>query len=181
VSAFARSYARAALEAAPAGADLERLLEQASAVARALESDPRLKEFFAAPSIPREPKERALEKLALRTGMDEFGRRFLKVILKHGRLIHLQEILTALSDAHDHARGTHEAQITVAAPVGPEEERRIAEALGRSLGGSVRLTVRVDASILGGFVARVGSRVIDASVAHAIARFQEMGKEHAKA
>ncbi|MDQ2970982.1 MAG: F0F1 ATP synthase subunit delta, partial [Acidobacteriota bacterium] len=62
-----------------------------------------------------------------------------------------------------------------------DQERRIAEALGRKLGGTVRLDVSVDEKILGGFVARVGSRVIDASIVSAIGRFQRKGKESAKA
>ena len=181
MSAFARSYARAALEAAPAGYDLAALLDQAGSVAKALSSDSRLKEFFASPAIPKPPKERALEALAAKAGLDEFGRRFLRVILEHGRLTKLDEILAALRDANDRARGTSEARVTVAAPIGPDEERRIAEALGRSFGGSVRLNVSVDERILGGFIARVGSRIIDASVASAIGRFQEKRKETARA
>lgn len=177
MSAFARSYARAALESAPAGYDFERLIQNLGAVARALDSDRRLKAFFAAPAIPGPPKQRALEALAVQAGVDDFGRRLLRVILNHGRLTKLAEILTALSDAHDRSRGTHEAHVTVAAPIGPEEERKIAEALGRSLKATVRMDVSVDEKILGGFVARVGSRVIDASVASAIGRFQQMGKE----
>ncbi|MCA1582175.1 MAG: ATP synthase F1 subunit delta [Acidobacteria bacterium] len=181
MSAFARSYARAALESAPAGYDFDRLVEGAGAVRRALDSDARLKEFFAAPSIPRAPKERALEALAVKAGLDDFGRRLLRVILDHGRLSKLSEILSALSQGVDRSRGVNEAHVTVAAPIGPQEEKKIADALGRSVGGTVRLRVAVDENILGGFVARVGSRVIDASVASAIERFQEKGKESARA
>ncbi len=181
MSAFARSYARAALESAPGGYDFERLLENLGSVRRAIDSDSRLKEFFAAPSIPKPPKQRALEALAVKAELDDFGRRLLRVILDHGRLTKLSEIASALSEAFDRKRGMHEAEVTVAAPITPEEEKKIADALGRSLGGSVRLHVTVDEKILGGFVARVGSRVIDASVASAIGRFQERGKERSRA
>lgn len=181
MSAFARSYARAALESAPAKYDFERLLEDLGSVARALGSDRRLKEFFAAPAIPKPPKQRALEALAARAGVDDFGRKLLRVILDHGRLTKLPEILTALSDGYDRARGTHEAHVTVASAIDSDQERRIALALSRALGGTVRLDVSIDEKILGGFVARVQSRVIDASIASAIGRFQRKGKESAKA
>lgn len=181
MSAFARSYARASIEAAPAGYDFGSLLEKAAAVARALSADARLKEFFASPAIPKPPKERALEALAAKAGLDDFGRRFLRVILRHGRLTRLDEIVAALRDAYDRSRGLREAHVTVAAPIGADEERKIAEALGRSFGGSVSVNVTVDGKILGGFIARVGSRIIDASVASAIGRFQEKRKETARA
>lgn len=181
MSAYARSYARALVESAPKDYDLSALLEASGAVARALAVDRRLKEFFAAPTIPKDPKEKALEALAGKVGLDEFGRRFLRVVLQHGRLIHLAEILSAAREELDRSGGVVQAHVTVAASIGVQEEQRIAAALGRSLGGSVRLQVEVDESILGGFVARVGSRVIDASVASAIERFQERSKEIAGA
>lgn len=176
MSAFTRSYARALVESAPKGTDVEKLLEAAGAVARALASDGRLKEFFAAPGIPRDAKRKALEQLAERAGVEEFGRRFLGVVLANGRILHLAEILSAARDELDRTGGIAQAHVTVAAPVGPEEERRIEAALARSLGGRIRLAVAVDPAILGGFVARVGSRVIDASVASAIGRFQERSR-----
>ena len=72
-----------------------------------------------------------------------------------------------MSDAYDRAQGAHEAHVTVASALDSDQQRRIALALGRKLGGTVRLDVSVDEKILGGFVARVGSRVIDASIASA--------------
>lgn len=176
MSAFARSYARALIESAPKGTDVEKLLDGAGTVARALSSDARLKEFFAAPTIPRGPKEKALASLAERAGLDAFGQRYLAVILANGRILHLPEILEAAREEMDRAGGVAQAHVTVAAPIDAEEERRIAAALARSLASKVRLAVAVDSGILGGFVARIGSRVIDASVASAIGRFQERSK-----
>ncbi|HEY6148451.1 MAG TPA: F0F1 ATP synthase subunit delta, partial [Thermoanaerobaculia bacterium] len=70
MSAFARSYARAALESAPAGYDFEKLIDALGSVARAVEGNAKLKEFFAAPKVPRSPKEKALDALASRAGVD---------------------------------------------------------------------------------------------------------------
>jgi len=181
VSAFARSYARAALESAPSGYDFEKLIEDLRSVARAVDGSSRLREFFSAPKVPREPKQKALEAIAGRVGVDDFGRRLLGLALSHGRLRHLSEIVSALSDSYDKSRGHNEAHVTVATPLTPEQERRITDALGRSYGGTFRLNVRVDETILGGFIARVRSRLIDASVASSIARFRKQGEETARA
>jgi len=181
VSAFARSYARALVESAPKKDAVETLLAGAGAVARAIAGEPRLREFFAAPAIPREVKGRALESLGEKAGLDAFGRRFLAVVLGNGRILHLTEILAAAREELDRALGVAQAHVRVAAPIAPDEEGKISAALGRTLGGAVRLQVAVDESILGGYVARIGSRIIDASVASAIARFQERSKETAGA
>ena len=51
--------------------------------------------------------------------------------------------------------------------------------IGRSVGRRVRLEMDVDEKILGGFVARVGSEVFDASVRRAVEQFRERIKEGA--
>ena len=181
MSEFARSYAKALVEAAPKGEDVAALLDKAADVARAIGSDLRMKEFFAAPGVPREVKQKALESLATRAGLDDFGRRFLALVLANRRLLHLQQILEAAHAELDRVLGVAQAQVRVAAPIAAEEEGRIAAALQRSVGQKVRVRVSVDESILGGFVARIGSRVIDASVASAIERFRERSKQTAGA
>lgn len=171
MSRFAGPYARAFLDSAPAGFDVESFLERASALARATAADRRLRNFFAAPAVPIDTKRRALNDLAGSVGLDGFGRHFLDVVLENRRWLALDEILSAVREARDRQLGVVEASVTVAAPVGDEERRRIESALARQLGRRVRMKLQVDSTILAGFVARVGSEVFDASVVRAIERF----------
>ena len=106
--------------------------------------------------------------------MDDFGTRLLDVVLEHGRVLGLSEILSAIREQSDRASGVVAAQVTVASPVDEQERARIAEALARrSVKRRVRIKVDVDEKILGGFVARIGSEVFDASVRRAVERFAE--------
>lgn len=177
MSTFARSYAQAFLQAAPAAFKVDGFLERAEAIRRAVGAEPRLKAFFAAPAVPAEAKSRALGDLARRAGVDDYGRRFLELILRNRRLLDLGLILSALRTEADHSRGVVQAQVIVATAIGEPEERQIAEALTRASGRRVRLTTSVDKDILGGFIARVGSEVFDASVRRAIERFEEQARE----
>jgi F-type H+-transporting ATPase subunit delta len=171
VSRFARPYAQAFLETVPAGSDVEGFLTAAGAIQRAIAQDPRLKHFLTAPSIPFDAKRRVSDDVAARAGVDEFGRRFLALILERRRIVALAEILSAIRAAHDRISGIVEAQVTVAAPLNEAERARIEEALARKLNRRVRMKVDVDPKILAGFVAKVGSEVFDASAARAIERF----------
>jgi len=177
LSAFARSYAQAFLQAAPAGLDVDGFFERAEAIRRAIGAEPRLKAFFTAPAVPADAKTRALGDLGRRAGLDDYGRRFLELILRNRRLLDLGVILSALRGEADRARGVVEAQVTVATSIGEPERQKIAEALARASGRVVRLTTSVDEEILGGFIARVGSEVFDASVRRAIERFEEQARE----
>jgi F-type H+-transporting ATPase subunit delta len=181
MTAFARSYAQAFLQTAPPGYDVERFLEGAAAVRDAVAGDARLKAFFLSPSVPLTAKKGTLALLAKKGDVDDLGARLLDLALEHGRVLSLSEILTAIRLQSDKTGGVVAARVTVARPVGDAERGKIAEALGRRVGRRVRLEVDVDATILGGFVAKVGSEVFDASVRHAVERFSELTKERAGA
>lgn len=176
---FALSYAQAFLEAAPSGYDVEQFLESAWDVHRAMAGDARLKAFFGSPAVPLPAKKSALASLSAAVGIDDYGARLLDLAVGKGRLPALGEILAAIREGADRAGGVVAARVSVAAAVGESERAEIAEALSRAVGKRVRLDVDVDEKILGGFVAKVGSEVFDASVRHAVERFREQSKEGA--
>lgn len=177
MSRYARPYAQAFLETMPAGYDVDGFLENAAAITRLLAADPRVKAFLAAPAVPLDAKRRVLDDLGRRTGIDDFGRRFLALVLEKRRILALGEILSAVRTTRDRVLGIVEAVVTLAAPVGEPERRRIEEALARQVGRGVRMKVEVDPGILAGFVARVGSEVFDASAARAVERFVVTGEQ----
>jgi F-type H+-transporting ATPase subunit delta len=176
LTAFAHSYAQAFLGTAPEGYDLQGFFQRAESLRRAFAQQRSLKAFFSSPAVAGQAKERALEDLGHKVGLDEFGRRFLSVLLAHRRLLELGPILTALRDDADRASGVVQALLTVAAPIAEAERVRLTQALSRAVGREVRLQTTVDEGIVGGFVARVGSQVFDASVRRAVEQF---GKQSA--
>ena len=173
MSRFVRPYAQAFLETIPPGYDVDAFLARASALPRAIAADRRLKNFLAAPAVPLAAKQGVLDDLARRAGVDDFGRRFLGVVLQHRRILGLEEVLAAIREGRDRQLGIVEASVTVATALRDGDRTRIEEALARQLGRKVRMRVQVDPSILAGFVARVGSEVFDASAVRAIERFHE--------
>jgi F-type H+-transporting ATPase subunit delta len=173
---FALPYARAFLETAPKGYDVEAFLAAVGGLAGAIQNDRTLRAFLSSPGVPEESKSKAIAELAARSGVDAFGARFLELLLKHRRILETGAILKSLQENFDAARGVLEGGVTVAAPIGDAERAGIEQALGAKLNGKVRLKVSVDPRILGGFVARVGSSVFDASAAAGIRRFQEQAK-----
>jgi F-type H+-transporting ATPase subunit delta len=173
---FALPYARAFLEAAPEGYDVEAFLSAVGGLAHAIEKNPTLRAFLSAPAVPEESKRKAVAELAARSGVDAFGARFLELLLKNRRILAVGAILQGLRKSFDASRGVLEGSVTVAAPIGDAEKATIAQALGAKLNGRVRLSVAVDPRILAGFVARVGSSVFDASAAAGIRRFQQQAK-----
>ena len=174
---LARAYSQAFLETAPEGYDVAGFLERARAVEHAISRDATARAFLLAPAVPFEAKARALDAIGLRAGLDERGRRMLGVVLRNRRIGQLAEILAGISEAFDARSGVAAVRVTVASPIDEKERSQIEAALARQTGRRLRMRVDVDPNVLGGFVARVGSEVFDASVAHAIERFRTEAKE----
>jgi F-type H+-transporting ATPase subunit delta len=177
MSSFTRPYARAFVEAAPKGYDFTAFQEAATTLEHALESNPKLRAFLLAPTVPREAKSKALAELCRRVQLDEYGSRFLQVMLRNHRLLEAGEVLKTLRDLLDAKEGIVRVQVTVPAAVSADQQKLIEQALAARTGMQVRTQVRLDPTILGGFIARAGSHVFDASVQAAIRRFEKQVKE----
>jgi F-type H+-transporting ATPase subunit delta len=176
MSLAARPYAVAFLDVAPKGYDVRAFLASAAGLEKALR-DSRTRAFFGSPVIPQSKKAAALAELTRAAGIDEAGGRLLRLVLHRGRLLQFDEILRAVQAEADLRGGVVEASVTVPKAASDEERRAIEDAISTRLGRTVRAKFAVDASLLGGFVARVGSAVFDASAAHAIEAFRRQARE----
>lgn len=74
---------------------------------------------------------------------------------------------------YDDYRGQAKAVVTTAMPLDEEERQHIARDLQRVMGKRILMQERVDPSILGGVVARVGDTLIDGSVKRRLALLRE--------
>jgi F-type H+-transporting ATPase subunit delta len=172
VTAFALPYARAFLEAAPKDYDVAAFLAAGETMAAAFAANPTLRAFVLAPNVPREAKSKAIEALSARAGLDEYGGRFLQVMLRHHRLLEAAAVFRTLRDLVDERRNILRVRIAVPAALSETQKKRVEEAISRRTGKTVMSQIEIDPALLGGFVARAGSQVFDGSVAASVRRFQ---------
>ena len=173
MSSFTRPYARAFVEAAPAGYDFGAFLTAGESMSQAFEANPKLRAFLRAPNVPRQAKTQTVAELAAKAGMNEYGTRFLQVMLRNHRLLEAGAVFRALRDLNDEIQGVLRVQVIVPGPLTDGEKQAIQDALAVRTGKKVRMQIDFDSSLIGGFVARAQSRVFDGSVATAIRRFRE--------
>jgi F-type H+-transporting ATPase subunit delta len=65
------------------------------------------------------------------------------------------------------------AEVTTAAPIEEARVEAIQRGLAKLSGRAVTMSTRIDPSIIGGVVARIGSTVYDGSVTRQLARMKE--------
>ena len=111
--------------------------------------------------------------LVQRLGTGELSGRVLEVLIRNHRINNLGSIVEALAEMIRRATGTLAAEVRAAHQLTPDEQASLARTLEAKFGSKVEVTVTTDPTLLGGFVAKVGSEVFDASVAGKINRFRE--------
>jgi F-type H+-transporting ATPase subunit delta len=65
------------------------------------------------------------------------------------------------------------AEVTTATPLPPERAAELEQRLSRATGRRVTMETRVDPSIIGGLVARIGSTVYDGSVSTQLEKLKD--------
>jgi F-type H+-transporting ATPase subunit delta len=172
-AAVARRYARALHALASEARRADAVADELAGFEHLLAAEPELREALLRPWVKATTKRGIVLEVAGRLGLSPLTRNFLALVAQRRRLDVLGEILAAYRASVDEAAGRVRARVRSAAPLSDAERAALRERLGRRLGKTVLLDTVVDPGLLGGFVAEVGSRVLDMSVAGQLAALRE--------
>ena len=169
---FARPYAKAIIDVAGSAENANKLRGELMAFEAALRTSSELREVYANPGIEVEKKLEITSRLSSRMKLSELGKKTVEVLVRNQRINDLDAILAALTAYVNEMLGVAVAEVRSAKHLTPEEMSQLAGVLSGKTGKRVELDVRTDPSLLGGFVARIGSEIYDASVINKIVRFR---------
>jgi F-type H+-transporting ATPase subunit delta len=171
---FANRYAHAfASVVASAGLDIAEAQRQMLDFSVALASSRELREVLENPSIPSDQKLAVIDGLASKLGLMREVRNLIAVVMDHGRLPELKEIIAAYDRIADSAQGIAEAQITSAFELNEDDRKELEAQVARLAGTKVRVLYVQDAALLGGAVVKIGSTVYDGSVRGQLDRLKQ--------
>ena len=120
------------------------------------------------PLIASTDKLNILEKLLLNIKANKLTLTFLKVLEQNKRFSNLYSIISQFININTYNRGYVLADITSAEELNDEQRKNITEQLKNTLGKKLSLNFIVDKKIIGGLVVKVGSKMIDTSLANKI-------------
>ncbi|MBV8517781.1 MAG: ATP synthase F1 subunit delta [Acidobacteria bacterium] len=170
---FARPYARAIVDAAGSAAKANEVRGELMRFAKALETSSDLREFYANPGIELDAKLAVTKQLASKMKLSDLAAKSLEVFVRFHRINGVGAIVAALAEYVNRDLGIAVAEVRSAKSLSPEELEQLADTLSKRTGKRVELDVKTDPSLLGGFVAQIGSEIWDASVAGKINKFRE--------
>ena len=117
------------------------------------------------PIYSRDEQVSALQAILSKAGANPLTQKFVGAVAQNGRLFSIQQIIDAFTAEVARRNGEISAEVTSAVPLDAKREKLVKKTVS-SIAGSdkVSLEMKVDPSLIGGLVVRVGSRLIDTSV-----------------
>ena len=158
----ARRYAEAAFEVAVRDDAVDAWRKDLDTAA-AVVAEERIGRALANPAIPLDTR--------IGTAEATFGRlvgpkvlNLIGLMLRRGRIQELPRLAAEFRRLDDERQGVTRASVTSTLPLEPDEVRALEERLASATDRRVALDLKVDPSLLGGLVVRLGDRLVDGSV-----------------
>lgn len=161
--AVAKVYAEALVPLAREAGLLADVLAELAQVSALLGEVDGFAEWCDSPCVPLDRK-LAVFRRAFGGNVGDLTFDSLMVIARHGRMGFLPAIVSAFCKRVQDEQGTVPVRVTSAVALDESARAAVAAVLAERLGATPALDLRVDESILGGLIARVGDEVIDVSV-----------------
>jgi len=128
---------------------------------------------FANPAIPAVEKVGILDKLNKKLGLQKELRNLLAILINNDRIAQVHEVVEAWRTEVKQRQGIRKAEIVTARELGEAERGTLTAGVGKLAGARIEATFKLDKSILGGTVVRIGSTVYDGSVRGRLDRLKE--------
>jgi F-type H+-transporting ATPase subunit delta len=171
-------YARALLDVSvKEKADLSQIEAQLAEFSALFTQHQSLAKVMLNPAVPAPLKRRLVGDLVTRSQIQPVVGRMLVLLAERDRLAILPDMITAFRERLLDLQHVVRAELTTAVPLPAERARRIEQSLAQATGRTVTVLTRVDPSIIGGLVARVGSTVYDGSVTNHLQRMKQRLEE----
>ena len=172
-SVYARRYSQAVFRMALDKKELNRWQSDLRKIAR-LTTDDALFTLLENPEVSLEEKTKVLTG---RLGdMNPMALKLVSLLVTKGRLSMINDIADEyqrLVDNYHGIEGTEVAEVTTAIPLDDEDRLRLAQRITDMVGKPVVLKPKVDTSVIGGIIIRVGDKLIDGSIRSRLAALKK--------
>ncbi|MGB0659962.1 MAG: F0F1 ATP synthase subunit delta [Mangrovicoccus sp.] len=176
-SGIAARYAMAVFDLAKESNELPQLEQDVDALDSALKDSADLADMVTSPIYSRDAQGKAVAALAGKMGLSQIVTNTLSLMASKRRLFVLPQLVDALREMIAEHKGELTADVTSAAPLSADQINALASAINAKVGKTVKINQTVDDTLIGGLIIKVGSKMIDTSVASKLAALQNAMKE----
>jgi F-type H+-transporting ATPase subunit delta len=172
VAGLAERYAIALFELADERKSLDAVAADLRALRTLMQESADLRRMVRSPVIARAAQGKAVAALAEAAALQILTRNFLGLLARNRRLFALPAMIDHFLATLAARRGEVTADVVAAQELTPQQRDALGEQLRKAVGQKVSVELRVDPSLLGGLVVKLGSRMVDASLKNKLHRLE---------
>jgi len=174
---IAARYATAVFELAKDGKALKALEDDVSSLSSALVDSADFRDLVSSPVVSRAELEGSITAIAKKAKLSKIVTNTLAMMAQNRRLFVLPHLVETLKELLAAERGEVTADVVSAKALTKAQSDKLAKSLSVQFGKDVNIHATVDESLIGGLVVKVGSKMIDTSIAFKLASLQNAMKE----
>ena len=174
IGILGRRYGNALLALATQAGNVDKVVKDLTEFAASWNESRDLRAAFENPTVSANVRRTILREIAQASGMEPLLRDTLLLMSDRGRLSHVGDLAEALRSLAEARSGRVRAEVITASELPEAYFTELQKTLERVTGKQVSVTKRVDPSLLGGVVTRVGDQVFDGSLKN---RLEELKHE----
>ena len=164
IAGMAGRYASALFELADDAGEIEGAAKDINNFGKMLSESDDLQRLVSSPAFGADQQQNAIDAIVTKANIKGVVANGLRLIAKNGRLSAISDIIKAFNVLHAHHKGEVEAEVISAVDLSDDQLTELKTTLKSIVGKDVGLKTSVDASLLGGLIVKVGSRMIDSSI-----------------
>ena len=172
LSGVAGRYALALIELADDKKQLDEVAEDLRGLGAMIAESDDLQRLIRSPLFTRAEQAKAMSTILEKAGVGDLTRRFVLVVADNRRLFVLPQMIDGYLAELSRRRGEVTAEVTSATELTKEQLAALVEAIKTKIGGKIQVDVKVDQSLIGGLIVKVGSRMIDNSLRSKLQRLR---------
>ena len=164
VSKVVEPYAEALIDLAKSSGTVKETTNDINIVSQFLANSSDLKKFLGNPLITRDAKKGVLKDV-LGEQIGEKTLTFLMLLVDRGRIAYLDGIAYKFLELSYKEESIEIAKVTSSVQLSAQQQKTIAEKLKKITGAKqIKLALKVDPQLIGGFTIEIGSKLIDTSI-----------------
>ncbi|MDE3742248.1 ATP synthase F1 subunit delta [Maribacter polysaccharolyticus] len=163
-------YAKAILDIAVDNKATLAVENDMRAVVTTISDSKELKDMLASPIVKSEDKKKALNSIF--KGVHAISEGMIKLLVDNKRIGMLNEVALKYIILNEQLKGQDVAVVTTAVPLTKALEKKVLVQVAQLTGNEVTVENKIDESIIGGFILRVGDLQFDASVANKLSNLK---------
>jgi F-type H+-transporting ATPase subunit delta len=165
VSGVAGRYASALFSLAQDDRQTDAVAQSLDGLDALIAESPDLQRLVRSPVFSAVDQLKALDAILAKEEISGIAANFIRLVTTKRRLFFIREMIADYRKLYNASRGVTRAEVTSASALSDENLAALKDQLKTASGGrDIQLEVKVDPSIIGGLIVKLGSRMVDGSL-----------------